>query len=256
MTGSVQRPEPSATAQLLWSERYPSASILFCGGSVVRGEGFPSSDLDVVVVFEQIANAWRESFYFQGWPVEVFAHDPGTLAHFVAQDCANCRPSLAQMISESVVIPLETPASDAIQTWARGVVAKRPRAPASSSLAEDRYWLTDLLHDFRDDRPPAELRAVACKLYPLVCNFVLKTRGRWMGSGKTLPRLVQDAAPELSDLVERAFDTFFRTGDRTGVLYTVHQVLEPFGGELFDGFRLDAPTAARLAASEVPWLRG
>ncbi|MES1179386.1 MAG: nucleotidyltransferase domain-containing protein [Myxococcales bacterium] len=68
MTGSVQRPEPSATAQLLWSERYPSASILFCGGSVVRGEGFPSSDLDVVVVFEQIANAWRESFTFRAGP--------------------------------------------------------------------------------------------------------------------------------------------------------------------------------------------
>ncbi len=43
-----------------------------------------------------------------------------------------------------------------------------------------------------------ELRAIACKLYPLLCNFVLKSRGQWLGSGKTLPRLVERADPELS----------------------------------------------------------
>src|ERR1700760_3718231 len=84
MTDHMPRPEPAVAAQRLWSERYPSASVGFCGGSVVRGEGFPLSDLDVVVLFEHVANAWRESFYFEGWPVEVFAHDAETLAYFVA----------------------------------------------------------------------------------------------------------------------------------------------------------------------------
>jgi hypothetical protein len=256
MTGSDRRPEPYAAAQRLWSDRYPSASILFCGGSVVRGEAFPSSDLDVVVVFDNVPNAWRESFHFEGWPVEVFGHDPGTLAYFVAQDCSSGRPSLAQMISEALVIPAETACSRAIQAWTRRVVATQPDVPASASLAEDRYRLTDLLDDFRDDRDAAELRAVACKLYPLVCNFVLKTRGQWLGSGKTLPRLVERADPNVSQLVEAAFETFFKTGDRTGVLRAVQKILEPFGGELFDGFRSDAPASSRLIASEVPWTHG
>ena len=256
MTGRNQRPEPYAAAQLLWSERYPSASLLFCGGSVVRGEGFSSSDLDVVVIFDHVANAWRESFHFEGWPVEVFAHDAETLAYFAAQDCRNGRPSLAHMISEGLVIPAETPSSRAIQAWARSVVARRPDAPASVSLAEDRYCLTDLLDDFRDDRSPAELRAVACSLYPLMCNFVLKTRGHWLGSGKTLPRLVERAAPEVSHLIETAFEMFFTTGDRTGVLRAAQEILDPFGGELFDGFRSDAPASSRLAISEVPWTVG
>lgn len=249
------RPEPFATAQRLRSERYPSSSILFCGGSVVRGEGFPLSDLDVVVVFDHVANAWRESLHFQGWPVEVFAHDAGTLAYFVAKDCADGRPSLAQMISEALVIPAETPASRAIQAWARAVLETRPDVPAAASLAEDRYWITDLLYDFRDNRGPAELRAVACSLYPLVCNFVLKTRGHWLGSGKTLPRLVERAAPDASLFIEAAFETFFNTGDRTSVLYAVQRVLEPFGGELFDGFRSDAPASFRLDPREIPWTR-
>jgi hypothetical protein len=126
-------------------------------------------------------------------------------------------------------------------------VAKLPDVPSSAALAEDRYWLTDLLHDFRDDRPACDLRAVACKLYPLVCNFVLKTRGQWLGSGKTLPRLLERSAPDVSQLLESAFDAFFKTGDRTGVVAVVSKILEPFGGELFDGFRSDAPASSRIA---------
>ena len=80
---------------------------------MVRGEGFSSSDLDVVVLFDHVANAWRESFHFRGWPVEVFAHDPGTLAYFVAPRLCWGAPSLAQMISEALVIPDETPTSRA-----------------------------------------------------------------------------------------------------------------------------------------------
>jgi hypothetical protein len=187
--------------------------------------------------------------------VEVSAHDAETLAYFVAEDCRNGRPSLAHLISEAFVIPGETDSSRAIQTWARKVVAARPDTPSPAALAEDRYWITDLLDDLRDDRPPAELRAIACKLYPLVCNLVLKTRGHWVGSGKTLPRLVEAADPEVSRRIETAFDEFFRTGDRTGVLRATQQILEPFGGELFDGFRSDAPASSRLASSEIPWLR-
>lgn len=86
-------------------------------------------------------------------------------------------------------------------------------------------------------------------------NFVLRTRGAWLGSGKTLPVLVQRGAPEVSQLLEEAFDRFFKTGDRTGVVRVVQQVLEPFGGELFDGYRSDAPANARVPSADIPWLR-
>jgi len=229
--------------------------MVFCGGSVVRGEGFPSSDLDVVLIFDRIPNAWRESLHFEGWPIDVFAHDSETLAYFVAQDCDGGRPALAHMISEALVIPAETATSRAIQTWARDVVAAPPQVPPAASLADDRYWITDLLHDFRDDRAPTELRAVACKLYPLLCNFVLRTHGRWLGSGKTLPRLVERAAPDLGNSIESAFDAFFQTGERTAVLRVTQRILEPFGGELCDGFRSEAPASFRTAASQIPWTR-
>jgi hypothetical protein len=251
MTNQTERPEPLEAAAQLWQQRYSSARVLFCAGSVVRGEGFPRSDLDVVVLFDHVDQAWRESFTFAGWPVEVFGHDRETLAYFVAQDIERGRPSLVQMISEALVLPSASPLSEGLQSWARKLIASQPSVPSAKAIAEERYWISDILDDFRDDRPKTELHAIAGQLYPVVCNFVLKTRGHWLGAGKTVPRSLARAAPDLSELLEHAFEAFFTTGDRTEVLRAVPQILAPFGGELRDGFRSDAASSCRVVAPEL-----
>lgn len=137
MDNHEERCEPAVAARLLWSERYPSANLLFCSGSVVRGEGYASSDLDVVVVFDTVTNAWRDSFHFKGWPVEVFAHDPETLVHFVEADCSRGRPALAQMITEALVVPEAHAWTERIQGWARSILAEPP-APSAGVAFQDR----------------------------------------------------------------------------------------------------------------------
>ncbi len=124
--------EPGLAAERLWRERYPEAQVLFCGGSIVRGEGTPTSDLDVVVVFERVERAWRDSFYFQGYPVEVFAHDHETLAYFVDHDEKRGRPVLSQIVSEALVVPELDSSSQRLQEWARERV-KSPRAVPRST---------------------------------------------------------------------------------------------------------------------------
>jgi len=76
-----------------------------------------------------------------------------------------------------------------------------------------------------------------------------------LAAGKSLPRHVERAAPEIGQALEWAFDAFFAHGDRSAILRAAHELLAPFGGELFDGFRMDAPAMARVVASGVPWAR-
>ena len=256
MIANSERPSPQEAALRLWSERYRAAKVLFCGGSVVRGEGFPNSDLDVVLIFEKVECAWRESLWFEGWPVEVFGHDVETLTYFTRQDVCGGRPSLAQMIVEALVVPAADAFSDGVQDWARGIIANPPAPPSAEALAAARYAISDLLDDLRADRAPEELRAIVCQLYPLVCNFVLKARGGWSGSGKTLPRMLERAAPDLSGSLDRAFHSFFTTGERGELLAAVSAVLAPFGGELFAGFRADAPATHRAPNPELSALLG
>lgn len=250
MGNHAERCAPEHAARWLWSRKYPSASAVFCGGSVVRGEGYASSDLDVVVVFDSVPAAWRESFVFEGWPVEVFAHDPETLVYFVEADCKQGRPALAHMLAHAIVLPELTAWSERIQTWARDILATPPTAQPEALHAE-RYAITDLLNDFRDDRPRAERVAIACALHPLVFNFALRAHGQWLGSGKTLPALMKEAAPDVAQALVSGFEAFFQHDDRVGVIRAVERVLAPFGGELFAGFRADAPRDHRSTARDA-----
>jgi len=69
-------------AETIRQQLFPDAGALFLAGSIVRGESNEHSDLDIAVVYEYLPAAYRESFTFSRWPVEVFVHVPATLAYF------------------------------------------------------------------------------------------------------------------------------------------------------------------------------
>ncbi len=247
--------DPRFAAERLFRERYPEAKSLFCGGSVVRGEGMPSSDLDVVVLFERVERAFRDSFSFAGWPVEVFVHDDETLAYFIDDDEKRGRPALPQMIAEGLVVPGPSAASERLQAWARERLSSPRARPAPDAFERARYAVSDLLDDFRDERSRNEQVAIACALYPEICEFVLAARGAWSGHGKTLPRKLRALDPDLAAALEHGFDRFFREGDRSEVIAAVERALAPFGGALFEGYRSDAPAEWRVPRELVPWLK-
>src|SRR5215210_2942066 len=105
MPMDTSRVSPEEAARGIWRERYAGARVLFLGGSVMRGEATAASDLDVVVVYEKLPNAYREAFVYAGWPVEAFVHDAGTLGRFFEKDRERGLPALMSMVSEGVEVP-------------------------------------------------------------------------------------------------------------------------------------------------------
>ena len=100
-------------AKTIYEEKFPQAQVVFLAGSVVRGEGTPSSDLDLVVVYEKLVSAYRESFKFMNRPVEAFVHDPETLRYFFYEvDRPSGVPSLPTMVKEGMEIPGPNELSD------------------------------------------------------------------------------------------------------------------------------------------------
>jgi hypothetical protein len=101
------RPDPISAATEIVARRYEGAAVTFLAGSVMRGEGTDTSDLDLVVVYERIDAAFRESYTHAGWPVEAFVHDPETLRYFFLRtDYPSGVPSLAHMVSTGRPLPL------------------------------------------------------------------------------------------------------------------------------------------------------
>jgi predicted nucleotidyltransferase len=229
-------------AQEILARKYPDASVIFLAGSLVRGEGTPFSDLDLVVIFDRLPAAYRESFYFEGFPVEAFVHDPETLNYFLYQvDRPSGIPSLAQMILEGTEIPKPNELSKSLKELAASVMALQPPELSEEEIRKWRYTITNLVDDIRQPRSKAELVGSGAELYEALADYYFRTNNLWSAKGKSIPRILKQADADLCLRYCTAFEELFTNGEPAKVVALVEEILNSRGGFLFDGHRLDAP---------------
>ena len=234
---------PEAAARAIWAERYPEAEVVFLAGSVMRGEGTAHSDLDLVVVHRELpGGAYRESFRFEGWPVEAFVHDPLTLEDFYAVCRAEGVPSLVAMVAEGLPLPAAGDFSRQLQQRAAEVYLDGPAPWSARDLDRARYAISDLCDDLRDPRNPAEAWASAARLYGLLAEFYWRGRGLWSARGKTIPRRLCQVDPVLAARFESPEQ----------LVGLAEDILAPYGGFLFDGYRSEADVSPVAWTSELP----
>jgi hypothetical protein len=104
--------------------------------------------------------------------------------------------------------------------------------------------VTDLADDLRGQRPPEEIAAIAAHLYQKLADLILLGRGEWAGRGKWAPRLLRRFDAQLASEFEAAFRSAAQ-GDGSRFLALADRELALHGGHYFDGYRQDAPLAAR-----------
>ncbi|HEY9401812.1 MAG TPA: nucleotidyltransferase domain-containing protein [Pyrinomonadaceae bacterium] len=245
-----ERIPPVEAALEIFHARHAGARLLFLAGSVMRGEGTPSSDLDLVVVYEHLPNAYRESFIHRGWPVETFVHDTETLGYFLEFDAESGFPSMANMVLEGREIPAPCELSQSLKRAAAELLAAGPPALCDEELRSRRYFLTDHVEDMRHPRGDAELVATGAQMYDMAADFYLRSRGHWSAKGKAIPRRLREVDAPFAARFREAFETLFVEKRSRKVVALVEDVLAPFGGFLFDGYKLDASGDKRKSSGD------
>ena len=220
--------------------RFPSCEAAVLSGSVVRGQDTATSDLDIVVVINELSSSYRESLMWQGWPVELFVHTPTGILDFFRDDCLRGRPSLPRMISEG--LPLTgNQTLDSLKATANRLLSAGPERWDEDTIDRKRYFLTDALDDFNGCNDRGEGLFIAGHLAELLHEFVLRTNGCWIGSSKWIVRALKEFDPEYARHFVHAFDSYYKHGEKKGVITLVNQALSPFGGRLFEGFSIGKP---------------
>jgi hypothetical protein len=232
--------DPAVTdmARQLVLELYPDARAAWLGGSVVRGDAGPTSDLDITVLLDGPPAPRRKSLEYAGWPVELFVHTEKSLRYFADKDQQRRQPSLARLIGESVVL-IDTDGSGVrLQQDCLAEIAAGPRPLTTAELDQERYGITDLIDDLVDASGDVRL-AIASVLWQQAARLLLTGAGHWSGTGKGLLREV------------RAYDDAHGTHHASALLHGVRadddslveevdRILRPYGGRLFAGFELAA----------------
>lgn len=247
----MHRPDAETTARELVAEQFPDALAAWLGGSVVRDAATATSDLDITVLLAGPPAPFRHSITHAEWPVELFVHTPGSLAHYRAKDVERRQPSIFRLVGESIVLVDVDGDGARLQRESLDLLADGPPPLTEDEVRTQRYGVTDLIMDLEGATAPAEQMIIAAPLLQAAGTLLLTGAGRWTGTGKGLLRELRryDATQQTAwakDLPQGLI--VIHTGDVQPMITTCDLILEPHGGRLFDGFRLggeDPPSSPR-----------
>lgn len=235
------RRDPIETGRRFVDECYPDAHAAIVGGSVIRGQGTATSDLDIVIVTDREEAPFRASHRFDGVPIEAFVHTEASLPAWIATDGERGRPSLAMMCAEGVVLRDRDGVAERVKRDAREFLDQGPE-PLSPEQVEDwRYSLTDLLDDFLGCEDPREGVFIAHALAVEAADLLLLLHRQWRGAGKWVPRALARYNREAADRLVEALAAYHQNRNKGPLVGFAEEVLGEAGGRLFEGYCRRAP---------------
>jgi len=246
------RNDPLPTIQKLIKERYVDAKAVFWAGSVSESRGTSASDLDLVIVFESLPNAYREAFVYDGWPIDAFIHDLETLRYFFEKSrTGNGISGLSHMILNGREVTSLSALSENVKTLALEILNAGPATWDQEQINKERFLITDVLDDIKYPAGRDEQIASAAWLLEALGQFYFRSQNKWCASGKSIIRYLKSDNPDLALEFTQAFEGLFQTGHSAALELLVKKILDPYGGLFWNGFRSDAPKESRITESGI-----
>ena len=199
---------------------------IVAAGSVLRGQGGPSSDIDLYVLHNA---AWRQRLQrrYEGVPFEIFVNPPQQVRRYFEEEHAAGRPITAHILTTGFVVLDRDPVLRALKLEAAAWLDKPPELSADALLWR-RYAIADELDN----------------------------AGDIVGSDPACAALILHSA--VGRLVEYAFLARQRPLPRQKATLAALDELDPASGATVRAFYVsgDAPTMLRLATELANRLTG
>ena len=238
-------------AKELFTEKFGNALCAFAAGSLFRGEGTPTSDIDFVVIFStsKLPQAYRDSLKYNDVMFECFVQNENSLEFFINEDFNSGIPILPHMIINGIPLPEENDYTHELQRRVKDRYDNGPKQLTRDEINVKRYFITDLLLDMEGCTGKEESTAILIRLYEIIGDFYLRVNKQWSGSGKSLFRAINNYDPFFAQEYSNVFTNAFSTNNYSAVIQFGNKVLEPYGGRFWEGFKQLAPEEANKYTS-------
>lgn len=224
-----------ALAERFITRNYPDATIAVVGGSTARGERTASSDIDLLLLgdglFDDSGQTSRAATYeFEGETVEVFAYTLDGFDAWAHRGVAQHRPVIVHVLTEGRPVRDDGRLEGLRRAWT-AILDEGPTLTAQESALR-RYMITDLIDDLRDSVDPLERQVTASALFERIAELMLLSEGRWIATGKWLPRRLRGLSEERTEMLSAPL----LAGDHRSFADRVDTELERAGGRVRAGF--------------------
>ncbi len=216
---------------------FPNCILAILAGSVVRGEGTDTSDLDIVIISDEEELPYRKSLIFQKWPIEVFVYNHKSYKEYCQRGIDQARPSLISMIVEGIPIVDKEKNFHLLKREGEEILKQGPKELTTAETENYRYMITDLIEDLKGSVDHYESIFVVNKLSFILSEFIMRINRRWIGDGKWTYKALKEFDDNLAENFTEVFSVFYSKGDKEKLIEFTEKILEPVGGLLFDGYR-------------------
>lgn len=214
--------------------RFPGASLAIVAGSTARGTRTATSDIDLLVlgdgVFSDRRSSLAATYESDAEVFEVFAYTPAGFEEWAERGVREFRPVIVDMLVSGTPVVDDGTLDHFRARWA-DVYARGPLV-SDHELAMRRYAVTDLIDDLSDAADPVEKHIIAFTLYQQLSELILLGNGRWIGTGKNLPRRLRELDPQGA----ASLGSTLVAGDLPTFRELAADELERLGGRVQAGF--------------------
>ena len=209
-------PEPHLTALreavAFVLEAFDPVGVFACG-SVLRGVGDASSDVDVYVI-HQANFRQRVQKFFAGVPAEIFVNPPAAIEAYFEEERGSRRLLTAHMLATGALVLDRDPVVEELRSKAKAILESAPEVP--SDTLYERYSLAIGFEDALDklEKDPATARMILGMVMERLLGLAFKSAGVWH--------------PRAKDVLSELERVNKRHGELARTFYTTDSLEEQF----------------------------
>lgn len=187
-------------------ENYNPIGIIGAG-SVMRGEGDLTSDIDLYIIFDADYRQIEHKF-FNAVPCQLFCNPPQRVSRYFVEErhSLNTGPTTAHMIASGIVILDRDVRVEQLREEAKKALHSSPM-PNPDMLQLMRYHAVSALENALDvcESDPDMAMLEICNALPKMLNYYFLKQWKYLPRHKdTIERIRQDN-PELAELIHDLF---------------------------------------------------
>lgn len=179
-------------------ERYDDAVGIIAAGSILRGQGHATSDLDLYVIRTR-PQRQRVQRRFQGVAAEIFVNPPRQIARYFADEARDSRPITAHMLAHGAVVLALDPVVEQLRAQAEAELQRAP-GPRDADLRWERYLAALELEDALDilDQNPPGGTLILCGAVHKMLRYAFRQARRPLPRDKDLLTALETLDPALA----------------------------------------------------------